>query len=86
MIIVSQNTTSIVNFERLCEIRTYKNDRGKYNIMAYSDYDSFLGEYATKERALKVLAEILLYYKDEGITGSGNHFSDRKVIYNMPKE
>ena len=88
MIIVSQDETSIINFDNIEEIYV----SGKFISVNYSlNNNECIAEYKTEERAKEVLQEILKYY-DSLKTNTIYAISDKdypmdmKSYYEMPKE
>ncbi len=97
MIIVSQDKTEIVNFERILSIKIFHDEEDKeclYEIYctvnAPGDCYILIGTYGTEERAKEVLQEIIgLYRKCQQVIGERggivNYIYPPK-IYQMPKE
>lgn len=81
MIIVSQDRTKLINFDRV-EILGQDEDNKKRICCGFNNGTMCLGEYKTEERATEVLQEIIVVYKY-------NCLSDgfiAKGTYKMPKE
>ena len=66
MIIVNQDRTDIINFDRVCRIgieNPLEDNDGKYKIIAETDTSEFvLGGYQTEEKALGILNNIYVRY------------------------
>lgn len=96
MIIVSQDRTKIINFEKVEILGQDQNDRKRIGC-GFNNGKMYLGEYKTEERAKEVLVEIVKKYSSYmQLTGGPaivqgqidiqpNIFNIPKV-YEMPKE
>lgn len=91
MLLVCQNKTKVINFERLNYIQISKVDEKRSSIeINTADYNWLvIADYKTEERAKEVLKEIVEQYEycqrlqeGNGISlSSGNNY-----VYAMPKE
>ena len=61
MIIISQDKNVIINFDNVTGIQLDEDDK-QIGIQLVNDDSLIIGEYDTKERAKKVLAEIIERY------------------------
>lgn len=84
MIIVSQNKTKLINFEKINYIQASKIDESKSVIeINYSECEwNVVGYYKTEARAKEVLQEIAESYKFDRCGAVG----PRQAVYKMPKE
>ena len=92
MIIVSQDKSEIVNFDRINYIQVSKIDKSKSVIeINYADMDwKTVVKYETEERAKEVLQEILEFYEiSKRYECSSNNsitiFLEPKFVYQMPE-
>ncbi len=85
MIIVSQDETSIINFDNIEEIYV----SGKFISVNYSlNNNECIAEYKTEERAKEVLQEIIKsyrYYRTAECDGYTNVLEET-AVFEMPKE
>ena len=86
IIIVSQDKTEIVNFEKILSIKMYHDENDKdclYElyccVKAPGDNYILIGIYKTEERAMEVLQEIIEQYKK---ICNNSYF----LVYEMPEE
>ena len=91
MIIVSQDETKIINFERINYIQLSKVDNRKSVIeINYSDCNwQQIAEYKTEERAKGVLQEIIKMYDHAEHIKCNKSFTIPNIIdfvYEMPRE
>lgn len=88
MIIVNQNKSGIVNFDRINYIQVSKIDKKNKSVIEinYADTDwKVVAEYKTEERAKEVLQEIIKAYKETNYEYE-NCWCLRNVIYEMPEK
>lgn len=100
MIIISQDKETILNFKNVQEIRieeygTHIKGKKIYKIFSgnFEGYTTLLGSYETKERAKKVLQEIIDSYSDSIDYMYNKTLLIRELeeyreslVYRMPKE
>ncbi|MCI9247477.1 MAG: hypothetical protein HFJ30_10365 [Clostridia bacterium] len=84
MIIVSQDKTEIINFDKLAEIVVCD------TVITITDgiqqeRGLEIGKYKTEQRAKEVLQEIIKYYKDTNYEYE-NCWCLRNLVYEMPAE
>ena len=85
MLILNQYKNEIVNLSNVTNIFTHFN--GKIiKCMLTSGGESYIGEYATEERAKEVLQEITKAYKESGSVKIDNVQAENKVVYEMPEK
>ena len=83
MIIVNQNKSEIVNFDRINYIQVSKIDKKNKSVIEinYADMDwKIIAEYKTEERAKEVLQEIVSKYKTTLYNSKTN-----ETVVNAPK-
>lgn len=83
MIIVNQNKSEIVNFDRINYIQVSKIDKKSKSVIEinYGDMDwKIVAEYKTEERAKEVLQEIVSKYKVTLYNPKTN-----ETVVNVPK-
>lgn len=85
MIIVSQDRTKLINFDRV-EILGQDEDNRKRIGCGFNNGTMYLGEYKTEERVKEVLAEIITRYKNWENLKVGQPSGLCLPVYGMPKE
>ena len=90
MIIVNQNKSEIVNFDRINYIQVSKIDKKSKSVIEinYADMDwKIIAEYKTKERAKEILQEIINAYLD---CNEQNYLAEfayvKNKVFEMPTE
>ncbi len=84
MIIVSQDKTELVNFDKIESIWICPDEEGRFTLEATADTNATLGYYKTEERAKEVLNEIIKTYLEftTMTDRTGTHVT---IIKNKPK-
>ena len=90
MIIVSQDKTRTINFDRV-EILGINIDDNTKIACCFNDGKVLLGKYKTEERAKEILQEIIKFYEvSERYKCSSNNgitiFTQKTFVYEMPGE
>lgn len=90
MIIVNQNKSEIVNFDRINYIQVSKIDKKSKSVIEinYADMDwKIIAEYKTEERAKEILQEIINAYLD---CNEQNYLAEfayvKNKVFEMPEE
>ena len=92
MIIVNQNKSEIVNFDRINYIQVSKIDKKSKSVIEinYADMDwKIIAEYKTEERAKEILQDICEFYETVERYKSSNGMAivfGKSYVYEMPKE
>ena len=89
MIIVSQDKTKIVNFDKLIQIYITQDEEETANFIRYESVDSLyedLGEYKTEERAKEVLQEIIIRHGNWENMKMGQPSGICSPVYEIPKD
>lgn len=93
MIIVKQDKKGIVNFDNVTDIYVDKEEDGNRYFVLYIPVSNLegidiLGEYATEERAKKVLQEIIKAYRDYRTAECDGYTNvlQETAVYEMPEK
>lgn len=85
MIIINQNKTEILNFDRITEIVVSDNNICVLDSIK-QEQGFIIATYKTETRAKEVLKEIIQRYVHTPYKKYGNDYIKQNQIYEMPKE